>query len=100
MITLILYSFQVNVASGKGSVLKSSCLSNHTQRTKFTERLAITGLNFTSLTIDIDLTHPFYECEDHFIASYANDATLYSCTADTQTVISELHFFKQTFRLV
>ena len=37
-----------------------------------------------------DLIDLFYECEERNIASYADDTTSYSCTRDTQTVISEL----------
>ena len=43
-----------------------------------------------SLLFNIDLIDLFYECEESNIASYADDTTPYSCTKDTQTVISEL----------
>ena len=32
----------------------------------------------------------FYECEDSDIENYANDSTLYTCTSDINSVISEL----------
>ena len=38
---------------------------------------------------NIDLIGLFYEYEESYIASYADDTTPYSCTRDTQTVIFE-----------
>ena len=73
-------------------------LSNRTHRTKineyFSERPRIEhgvpqGSILGLLLFNIDLIDLFYECEESDIASYADDTTLYSCTRDTQTVISE-----------
>ena len=75
-----------------------SNLNNWTHRTKineyFIERSRIEhGAPQSSilgpLLFNIDLIDLFYECEESDIASYADDTTLYSCTRDTQTVISE-----------
>ena len=73
-------------------------LSNRTHRTKineyFSERPRIEhgvpqGSILGLLLFNIDLIDLFYECEESDIASYADDTTLYSCTRDTQAVISE-----------
>ena len=73
-------------------------LSNRTHRTKinecFSERPRIEhgvpqGSILGPLLFNIDLIDLLFECEESNIASYADDTTLYSCTRDTQTVISE-----------
>ena len=38
---------------------------------------------------NIDLIGFFYEYEESYMASYADDTTPYSCTRDTQAVIFE-----------
>ena len=50
-----------------------------------------------SLRFNIDLIDLFYEYEESNIASYADGTILYSCTRDTQTVISELKFISSNF---
>ena len=46
------------------------------------------------LLFNIDLIDLFYEREESNIASYADDATPYSCARDTQTVISNRLFHR------
>ena len=75
-----------------------SYLNNRKHRTKinesFSERSRIEhgvpqGSILGPLLFNIDLTDLFYKCEERNIASYADDATSYSCARNTQTVISE-----------
>ena len=76
-----------------------SYLSNGLHRTKIkgcfsdrsrTEHDVSQGSIFGPLVFDIDLINLLYECEENNIASYADETTPYSCSKDTQTVISKL----------
>ena len=54
------------------------------------------------LLLNIDLSDLFYQFEESDIASYADDATPYSCGSETQSVIAELQidYWEETFSLV
>ena len=76
-----------------------SYFSNRTHRTNikecFSNRLKIEynipqGLILGSILFHINWIDMFYECEDSDIENYANDTTLYACTSDINSVISEL----------
>ena len=78
-----------------------SYLSNRTHQTKInecfsgrsrTEHGVPQGSVFRPLIFNIDQIYLFYEHEEGSIASYADDTTPYSCSRNTQTVISELKF--------
>ena len=79
-----------------------SYLSNRTHRTKidecFSERFRIEhsasqGSNLGPLLFNIDLIDLFYECEESNIASYADDATPYSCATQlAHDVVTTLGF--------
>ena len=88
-----------------------SYLWNRTQRVKinkdFSDRTDIKfgvpqGSILVPLLFNIDITDPFYECEDSNIASYVDDTTPYSCETDIPIVALELqasasklfHWFK------
>ena len=54
------------------------------------------------LLLNIVLSDLFYQFEESDIASYADDATPYSCGSETQSVIAELQidYWEETFSLV
>ena len=76
-----------------------SYLSNRTQRVKIktsyggkisVEYGVSQGLILGPLLFKIDLINLFFECDDSDIASYADDASPYSCTDAMSSLIMSL----------
>ena len=91
-----LYSYGISLSSIN---LLSSYLSNRTQRIKINDCFSLRneieygvpqGSILGPLLFNIDLIDLFFICENDDIASYADDATSYTCERDTPTVISDL----------
>ena len=97
---LIPKPFEYGVSSSALNII-SPYLKHRSKRTKIhdcfrarsnIEYGVLQGSILGLLLFNINIIDLFYECEENFIANYADDTTPYSCGTDIPTFISQQKF--------